>query len=71
MKEVTIESETYIVPENINYETNTLLLLEEFNESKIRYHRNMVAVLTKAKRAYIASLKQDILKEKAGMDFLE
>ena len=71
MKEVTIENETYIVPENINDETNSFLLLAEFNQSKIRYHRNMVAVLTKAKRAYIASLKQDILKEKAGMDFLE
>ena len=31
--------------------------------------RNMVAVLTKAKRAYIAEIKSEILSAKAGFDF--
>ena len=37
--------------------------------ARIRETNNMIAILTKAKRAYIAELKSEVLSAKAGFDF--
>ena len=37
--------------------------------ARIQESNNMVAVLTKAKRAYIEGLKSEMLSAKAGFDF--
>ena len=36
---------------------------------RIQETNNMIAILTKAKRAYIADLKSEMLSAKAGFDF--
>lgn len=36
---------------------------------RIQETNNMLAILTKAKRAYIADLKSEMLSSKAGFDF--
>jgi hypothetical protein len=38
-------------------------------EERIQEANNMMAILTKAKRAYIADLKTEMLSAKAGFDF--
>ena len=38
-------------------------------EVRIQEANNMIAILTKAKRAYIADLKTEMLSAKAGLDF--
>ena len=40
-------------------------------EERIKEKKNMVAILTKAKRAYIADLKQEMISSKAGLDLFE
>lgn len=40
-------------------------------DTTIKEKTNLVAVLTKAKRAYIAELKSEMLANKAGFDFSE
>ncbi len=40
-------------------------------EERIKEKNNMVAILTKAKRAYIADLKQEMISSKAGLDLFE
>jgi prefoldin subunit 5 len=37
--------------------------------ARIQETNNMIAILTKAKRAYIADLKSEMLSAKAGFDF--
>ena len=37
--------------------------------ARIQETNNMIAILTKAKRAYIADLKSEMLSVKAGFDF--
>jgi len=37
--------------------------------ARIQETNNMIAILTKAKRAYIADLKSEMLSTKAGFDF--
>ena len=37
--------------------------------ARIQESKNMVAILTKAKRAYIEGLKSEMLSAKAGFDF--
>ena len=37
--------------------------------ARIQDTNNMIAILTKAKRAYIADLKSEMLSAKAGFDF--
>lgn len=38
-------------------------------EAHLQHLRNMQAVLTKARNAYIADLKQHVLKGRTGLDF--
>ena len=44
---------------------NNLSLLNDSTNEK----NNMIAILTKAKKAYIADLKNEILSNKSGFDF--
>ena len=37
--------------------------------ARIQEAKNMIAILTKAKRAYIEGLKSEMLSTKAGFDF--
>ena len=37
--------------------------------ARIKESNNMIAILTKAKRAYIEGLKSEMLSAKAGFDF--
>ena len=38
-------------------------------ENRIQENQNLIAVLTKAKRAYISELKTEMISAKAGLDF--
>lgn len=38
-------------------------------ENRIQENKNLIAVLTKAKRAYISELKTEMISSKAGLDF--
>lgn len=38
-------------------------------ENRIQENKNLIAVLTKAKRAYISELKTEMISSKAGFDF--
>jgi len=40
-------------------------------EERIKEKNNMVAILRKAKRAYIADLKQEMISSKAGLDLFD
>ena len=42
--------------------------VQNVNE-KIQETKNMIAILTQAKRAYISELKSEMLSAKAGFDF--
>jgi hypothetical protein len=49
---------------------NLLAELQELEKS-IQEKNNIVAIFTKAKRAYIAELKQEMISSKAGLDLFE
>lgn len=53
--------------------TETALLLEKVNDidNNINEKRNMIALLTKAKKSYISELKSEMLSAKAGFNFSE
>ena len=62
----------------VEYESDQLsdnsksLLAELQNlEKSIQEKNNLVAIFTKAKRAYIADLKQEMISSKAGLDLFE
>ncbi len=52
---------------------NSKNLLAELQklENSIQEKNNLVAIFTKAKRAYIADLKQEMISSKAGLDLFE
>ena len=63
---------------DVEYETDKLSensknLLAELQklEKSIQEKNNLVAIFTKAKRAYIADLKQEMISSKAGLDLFE
>ena len=49
---------------------NILVQLKQL-ENELNEKKNMLAVLTKAKRSYISDLKSEMLSAKAGLDFLD
>ena len=49
---------------------NMILELQKI-EDRLTERTNMIALLTKAKRAYIADLKQEMIASKAGLDLFE
>lgn len=40
-----------------------------FADRQLRHLRNMQAILTRARNAYIADLKQEVLQGRTGLDF--
>lgn len=52
---------------------NAIKLLKNIDHMKTQQNekKNMIAVLTKAKKAYIADLKTEMLSAKSGFDFSE
>ena len=63
---------------DVEYESDKLSensknLLAELKklEKSIQEKNNLVAIFTKAKRAYIADLKQEMISSKAGLDLFE
>ena len=40
-------------------------------EENIKEKHNLLAILTKAKRAYISDLKQEMISSKAGLDLFD
>ena len=63
---------------DVEYESDKLSensknLLAELQklENSIQEKNNLVAIFTKAKRAYIADLKQEMISSKAGLDLFE
>ena len=64
--------------DDVEYELNNLTetaqrIVSEAQKTDIliKEKANMLAVLTKAKRAYISDLKREMLSIKAGLDLLE
>ena len=59
--------------ESDNLSENSKNLLAELQklEKSIQEKINIVAIFTKAKRAYIAELKQEMISSKAGLDLFE
>ena len=53
----------------MSYESEKLAAALKVLEERIQEANNMMAILTKAKRAYIADLKTEMLSAKAGFDF--
>lgn len=55
------------------FSENSKNLLAELQklENCIQEKNNLVAIFTKAKRAYIADLKQEMISSKAGLDLFE
>ena len=49
---------------------NLLVELQKL-ENGIQEKNNLLAIFTKAKRAYIAELKQEMISSKAGLDLFE
>ena len=55
------------------FSENSKNLLAELQklEKSIQEKNNLVAIFTKAKRAYIADLKQEMISSKAGLDLFQ
>lgn len=70
MNKITIEGIEYDLS-NINAQSKQLIDDVKNVNSLILQSQNMEAILTKAKRAYIADLKREMLSAKSGVDFLE
>lgn len=69
MPKISIDNEEYDI-ENLNADAK--LLIDKINmvSNLLAEAKNMQALLTKAKHAYIAELKTEMISAKAGIDFL-
>ena len=54
--------------ENLSENGKGLLALLNSLDASITERSNLIAVLTRAKQAYIADLKAEIISKKAGLD---
>lgn len=68
MKKIIIDEKEYDLDSVNQTSLNILKNLSQI-ESRIKETEAMMAVLTKAKRAYISDLKSEMLSTKAGFDF--
>lgn len=55
--------------ENLSESGKGLLALLNSLDGSIKERSNLIAVLTRAKQAYIADLKIEMISKKAGLDF--
>ena len=68
MSTIEIDGKEYGVAE-LSDAARKLAIEMQFVTTQIREMNNMVAILTKAKRAYIQELKSEMLSAKTGFDF--
>lgn len=68
MKKIRIDGNDYEM-DSLNEEARKLAVNLGFIEDQIKEVSNLIAILTKAKRAYIADLKTEMLSAKTGFDF--
>ena len=68
MKKIILENKEYEFSE-LNEKSQALALKLSALDERIIEAKNMQALLTKAKRAYIFELKSEMLSAKSGLDF--
>ena len=68
MPKIVIDGVEYSATE-INERSNKIILQVQEIERRVKELENLMAVLIKAKRAYISELKSEILSAKSGFDF--
>ena len=68
MKKVKLDDGEYLISEMSNKAQRLIGELRHVDD-KITEAENVIAILTKAKRAYIKDLKTEMLSTKAGFDF--
>lgn len=68
MKKVKLDDGEYLVSE-MSKKAQRLVGELRHVDDKITEANNVIAILTKAKRAYIKDLKSEMLSAKAGFDF--
>ena len=69
-KRIEIEGNQYDIAKMSEASKNIVQLLQSV-EAQIQEKTNLIALLTKAKKAYISDIKSEMLSKKAGFDFLE
>ena len=68
MSKIKLDEKEYDVGE-LSYRAKKLIVEMQNVTARIQETNNMIAILTKAKRAYISELKSEMLSAKAGFDF--
>ena len=68
MAKIKLDDKEYDVAE-LSEKARKLTLELQSVTGRIQETNNMIAILNKAKRAYIAELKSEMLSAKAGFDF--
>ncbi len=68
--EITIDGKLY---KTADLTETALKLVKNLDHMKLKENekKNMIAILTKAKKAYISDLKSEMLGAKSGFDFSE
>jgi hypothetical protein len=67
---IEFDGKKYNVSDFTDFANNLLKNITHVNTAT-QEKNNMISILTKAKRAYIAELKSEMLSAKAGFDFSE
>ena len=70
INKISIDNNEYSI-ENLTDEGKRLTSHLQAIDVQIKEKNNLIAVLTKAKKAYISDLKSEMLSKKAGFDFSE
>ena len=65
---VEIDDKKYRI-EDLSQDTRNLLFQLQSIEANLADRNNLIALLNKAKKAYIEDLKSEMLATKAGLDF--
>ena len=65
---VEIDEKKYRI-EDLSQDTRKLLFQLQSIEANLADRNNLIALLNKAKKAYIEDLKSEMLATKAGLDF--
>ena len=68
MQKIKLDDKEYDVA-NLSERARKLTVELQTATARIQEAKNMIAILTKAKRAYIEGLKSEMLSAKAGFDF--
>lgn len=70
MQKIKLNDIEYDIEKVTDTAKKTIFELQKIEERLIEQN-NLVAILTKAKRAYIADLKQEMISSKAGLNLFE